>query len=275
MDSGIHFISGLPRSGSTLLAAILRQNPRFHAAMTSPVGGMYMALEGAMSRRNEAAVFIDDEQRRDVLKGLFSNYYQRIQQEKLVFDTNRAWCTKLPALSQLFPGARVLCCVRDVSWIMDSIERLVRKNAFQLSGMFGFEPGNTVFTRVNRIAMSDGMVGYALDALKEAFYGDQADRLVLIEYEALARAPASTIEHLYRILGEAPYQHDFEHIEYSADHFDLGLGTPGLHVVRPKAELIERRTVLPPDLFNRFLGDAFWRTPEAAQRRVPVIRMDP
>jgi len=34
-----HFISGLPRSGSTLLAALLRQNPRFHAAMTIPVRG--------------------------------------------------------------------------------------------------------------------------------------------------------------------------------------------------------------------------------------------
>jgi hypothetical protein len=30
MQDGTHFISGLPRSGSTLLAAILRQNPRFH-----------------------------------------------------------------------------------------------------------------------------------------------------------------------------------------------------------------------------------------------------
>ena len=47
MQNGIHFISGLPRSGSTLLVAILRQNPRFHAGMTSPVGAMYMALEGA------------------------------------------------------------------------------------------------------------------------------------------------------------------------------------------------------------------------------------
>ena len=37
MQHGIHFISGLPRSGSTLLAGILRQNPRFHAGMTSPV----------------------------------------------------------------------------------------------------------------------------------------------------------------------------------------------------------------------------------------------
>jgi hypothetical protein len=56
MQNGIHFISGLPRSGSTLLAAILRQNPRFHAAMTSPVGSLYTALEAAMSRRNETAV---------------------------------------------------------------------------------------------------------------------------------------------------------------------------------------------------------------------------
>ena len=31
-----HFISGLPRSGSTLLSAILLQNPRFHAGMSSP-----------------------------------------------------------------------------------------------------------------------------------------------------------------------------------------------------------------------------------------------
>jgi sulfotransferase len=73
MDNGVHFISGLPRSGSTLLAAILRQNPRFHAGMTSPVGAMYMALEGTMSRRNETAVFIEEAQRRSVLKGLFAN----------------------------------------------------------------------------------------------------------------------------------------------------------------------------------------------------------
>jgi len=53
MDNGIHFISGLPRSGSTLLAGILWQNPRFHAGMTGPAGSMYMAPEAAMSRRNE------------------------------------------------------------------------------------------------------------------------------------------------------------------------------------------------------------------------------
>jgi sulfotransferase len=274
MQNGIHFISGLPRSGSTLLAGILRQNPRFHASMTGPVGAMYLALEGAMSRRNEGAVFIEEAQRRDVLKGLFASYYRTIEKEKVVFDTNRIWCTKLPALTQLFPKARVVCCVRDVSWIMDSFERLVRKNAFELSGIFGFEPGSTVYTRVNRIAMSDGIVGYALDALKEGFFGEQATRLILVEYEALARAPRPTLQHLYTLLDEPPFDHDFENVEYQADEFDLALGTPGLHTVRRKVEWIERQSVLPPELFRRFVNDMFWRLPEANIRQVPIIRYE-
>lgn len=274
MQGGIHFISGLPRSGSTLLAAILRQNPRFHAGMTSPVGALYMALEGALSRRNEAAVFIEDEQRRDVLRGLFGSYYRTLSTEKLIFDTNRAWCAKLPALAQLFPAARLICCVRAVPWVMDSVERLVRRNAFELSGMFGYEPGGTVFTRVNRLAGSDGMVGFALDALKEAFYGEQAGRLILVEYQALTRAPAETMRLLYEMLGEPLFAHDFGSVDYEADAFDLALGTPGLHRVRRKVEWIERDTVLPPELFARFLNDSFWHVAENNIRNVPVIRYE-
>jgi sulfotransferase len=73
----------LPRSGSTLLAAILRQNPRFHAGMSSPVASLFMALQGAMSRRNEAAVFIDEVQKRELLKGIFASYYHAITPENV------------------------------------------------------------------------------------------------------------------------------------------------------------------------------------------------
>jgi sulfotransferase len=272
MDHGIHFLSGLPRSGSTLLAGILRQNPRFHAGMTSPVGSMYMALETAMSRRNETAVFIGDAQRRAVLKGLFSNYYETIHPTHLVFDTNRAWCTRLPAIVQLFPAARVICCVRSVGWIMDSVERLVRRNAFELSGMFGFEAGGTVYTRVNRLASGEGLVGYALDALREAFFGEQAQRLILVEYQALTRAPGDTMRHLYAMLDEPYFPHDFENVEYQADDFDNALGARGLHTVRRRVEWVERQAVLPPALFDRFSEDMFWRVPGANIRNVPVIQ---
>ena len=259
MQSKIHFISGLPRSGSTLLAGILLQNPRFHAGMTSPVGSMYRALEESMSRKNEAAVFISDQQRQSILRGLFSSYYGEIAPKEVIFDTNRIWCTKLPALSRLFPDARIICCVRSISWIIDSIEKLARQNAFELSGLFGFDASSTVYSRVNSIAKSSGLVGYALDALREAYYGAEAGRIMLLEYDDLCRDPEASMARLYDFIGQPLFKHDFDNVEYEADNFDLQLGAKGLHTIRRKVEWIERSTILPPDLFNRFQNDAFWR----------------
>lgn len=272
MRHGIHFISGLPRSGSTLFSAILRQNPRFHAMMTSPVGGIYMAMLNAVSRKNEAAVFIDQDQKRELLTGVFRNYYHAIGEEKVVFDTNRVWCSKMPALTQLFPQAKVICCVRHIPWIMDSIERLERRNAFDLSGIFGYDAGSTVYTRVGRLAGSDGMVGYALDCLREAFYGGYGDRMIVVTYEALTRDPAGTMEIVYDFLGETPFAHDFDNVEYSADEFDESLGSPGLHTVRRKVEFIDRPSVLPPELFARYENDCFWMNDELNIHGVPIIR---
>lgn len=269
MRNGIHFISGLPRSGSTLLAGILRQNPRFHAMMTSPVGSIYMAMQVAVSRKNEGAVFITPAQRAALLRGVFDSYYQEIGSEKLVFDTNRIWCTKMASLADHFPDAKVICCVRHISWIMDSIERLIRRNRHELSGLFGFEAGGTVYTRVNRLALNDGLVGYALDALREACFGEHAGRLLLVEYEALTRAPARTMEEIYNFIGQAPFAHDFDNVEYTADDFDMAIGAPGLHTVDRKVAFTPRATILPPELFRRFEGDAFWADPQA----VPQLRV--
>lgn len=253
----IHFISGLPRSGSTLLAAILRQNPRFHAGMTSPVGGIFLRMLEAVSRKNEAATFITEFQKHDLCKGVFENYYQDNEAD-VIFDTARLWCSKMPAIASLFPEAKVICCVRDVRWIMDSVERLYRSNTFDLSGLFGFEAGGTVFSRIGTIATSQGMVGFALDALKEAVFGAHNDRLILVGYEALARYPGPTLAAVYDFLGEELFTHDFDHVEYEAMDFDLALGAPGLHTVRGKVEFQPRQTILPPELFERFTNDSFW-----------------
>ncbi len=161
--------------------------------MTSPVGALYMALETAMSRRNEASVFLDADQRRALLRGVFAGYYHAADPATVLFDTNRLWCARLSALAELFPQARVICCVREVPWIVDSIERQAQRNPFELSGLFGYEAGSTVYTRVARVAGSDGMVGYALDALREACFGAHAERLILLDYEALARAPGAVM----------------------------------------------------------------------------------
>lgn len=265
-----HFLSGLPRSGSTLLSAILRQNPRFHSGMSGPLAGMFSAMLGEMSGKNEFSVFITDAQRQRVLRGLFENFYAEMSSE-VIFDTNRFWCTKLPAIKALFPDSKVIACVRELPWIIDSIERLVRKNAFQPSSIFNYLPGGTVYTRANGLASSDGMVGFAYDALKEAFYGEDTDRLMLVQYETLTTEPVKVLNAAYDFLGEPAFTHDFDRVDFDATAFDDKAGTPGLHTVRPQVKAIPRKTLLPPDLFRRFANDAFWKDPENNPNRIRIV----
>lgn len=271
MQSAIHFISGLPRSGSTLLSAILRQNPRFRAGMTGPVGSMIEALLRNMSMSNELAIFITDAQREALLRSVFSTFYGDVPAKGVVFDTNRMWCTKLPLLTTLFPKMRMICCVRDVPWIFDSIERLVRNNKFQPSGIFNFEPSGTVYSRAEGLGAANGLVGYSWNALHEACCGEHADRLLLLTYETLTSKPREAMAAVYDFIGEKPFAHDFDNIEFDASEFDRRLGTPGLHTVGRRVTNEARKTILPPALFRKFEAEIFWRDPARNPNNVRVV----
>jgi sulfotransferase len=257
-DRTYHFISGLPRSGSTLLSAILRQNPRFHAGISSPVASLAGGVLGQVSAGSELATLVDPQQRRALLRGLFDAYYSTNPSE-VVFDTNRLWCGKLPLLRDLFPGAKVIACVRNVAWVMDSIERLYRANPYENTRLFNHAGGRgSVYTRLEGLIQHDQMVGSAWAALREAYYGEQAESLLVVDYDLLSRAPQQVIPLIYDFIGEPAFAHDFEHIEYDAVDFDLQLGVPGLHRVRAKVEFQARRTILPPDLFEKYSKLSFW-----------------
>jgi len=261
MARSVHFISGLPRSGSTLLSAILRQNPRLHADMTSPVAGLMDAVLGRVSAGSELAPLVGTEQRKRLLRALFDAYYADLAQDvEAVIDTNRAWTGRLPALVELFPDARIICCVRSVAWIMDSLERRVRENAFEHTRLFNTPAErNSVYSRVDTLAQRDRLVGAAWSNLKEAMYSEHADRLLVVEYDYLVQRPKQVLDLIYQFLREPGFDHDFDNVAYDAPAFDAQLGVEGLHSVRPRVEPEPRRTILPPDLFEKYAHESFWR----------------
>ncbi|WP_230533013.1 sulfotransferase family protein [Microvirga roseola] len=259
-SSRYHFISGLPRSGSTLLSALLRQNPAFSAGISSPLGSLFQANRNAMGAWSETSVLMTDAHRGRILRSLFDAYYADQDDKRVIFDTNRSWCARLPALKRLFPDAKVICCVRSVAWIMDSVERLIRQNAFHESRLFNNDSErSTVYTRVDALSQHDRFVGYAWSALKEAVYGEHADSLLLVDFDLLTAAPDRVLNLIYDFIGEPAFEHDVNNVVFDAPDFDQNLGLPGLHRIRPKVSPIQRQTVLPPDLFARLDALSFWR----------------
>jgi sulfotransferase len=242
-----------------MLAAILRQNPRFHAGMSSPVANLFEGIIAQVSAGSELSSMVDGEQRARILKGLFHSYYSGINCD-VIFDTNRGWTTKLSALIQLFPDAKIICTVRDVAWIMDSLERQYRSNAFENTALWNSPAErSTVFTRVEALAGANRLVGHAWHALKEACYADYADRLLLLDYDLIVSRPKDVLGLIYQFLDEPEYDHDFDNVDYDAPVFDAQLGTAGLHKVHRKVEPRPRKTILPPDLYQKYSQLSFWR----------------
>lgn len=258
MPSKLHFISGLPRSGSTLLAGLLRQNPRFHAAMSSPVAGLLNGVLEQMGAGSESYPFFDEQKRKAICRAMVEAYYAD-KAHPIVFDTNRLWSARLHQLVELFGDFKMICCVRNPAWVMDSFEVIYRKNPFDYSRMFNAASRQTVYSRCESLINSAGAVGAAWTALKEAYYGEFSDRLLLVDYDLLTQYPARTLELIYRFIDEPLFAHDFENVDYAESEFDQNIGVKGLHSVKKKVEFKSRRSILPPDLFVKYQEMDFWQ----------------
>jgi len=240
------------------MGAILRQNPRFHAGMSSPVASLMEGLIGQVSAGTELSTMVNDEQRAALVRGLFDSYYKDFA-EPVIFDTNRAWTAQLPALMKLFPEAKLICTVRNVAWVMDSLEKQYRSNVFEHTRLFNTPAErSTVFTRLEALAGPNRLVGYAWHALQEAVWSEYADRIVIVDYDIFSQRPGEVIGLIYKFIDEELYDHDFEHVDYDAPEFDTQLGVKGLHKVHEKVESRPRKTILPPELFERYAKLSFW-----------------
>lgn len=259
MSKQFHFIAGLPRSGSTLFSAILRQNPDFHADISSPVMGLVEGVIAQTSAGTEMAPLVSNQKRLTITKGLFSSYYDDTD-KPYIFDTNRGWTSKLSLINALYPEAKVICLVRNVSWVLDSMERQIRKSPLENTKLFGnSQQRATVYSRIEAMAAQSGLVGFSWHALRDGCFSDFADKLLIVDYDLLVRKPEQVMNGVYKFLNLPTFKHNFENVQFDSPAFDQNLGIDGLHRVHKQVEPRERSTILPPEIFEKYSNMMFWR----------------
>lgn len=256
LEKQYYFISGLPRSGSTLLSSILQQNPRFHTSISDNLLSHFRS-QIECANAIPASEFNEDRLKR-ILSGTFNSYYEDIDKE-VIFNTNRLWTNLLPDLNALFPYTKVLCCVRDINRIIDSFERMHQKNPFKISTVYSKDVDMNVYTRSASLMADGGVVKLPYDSLKSAFTGQFSNTMMLIEYDILAKNPEGTMKAIYNFIGQPYFQHDFNNVETSYDEYDTQIKLKGLHTTQKVVQYKERAYVLPPDVLNQFSNMEVWR----------------
>jgi sulfotransferase len=253
----LHFISGLPRSGTTLLSTILNQNPRFSASISGPAARMVRAIVTEAQAQTGYRTQCPEAKRRKLIRTLLHTYYE--DSNEVAFDTNRGWTLMTPLLRDVFPESKMICCVRDVPWILDSFEQLLRKNPYSVSSLFSSEEAADVYSRANALLRADRTIGFALNGLKQAAFGGEQEMILFVNYDDLCRSPQAVLQDIYSFLNEPYFQHDFNDLEASYDEFDQDLNLKGMHTVRKKLEAQVRDPILPPDLWHQAEALSFWK----------------
>ncbi len=240
----IHFVAGLPRSGSTLLMNILGQNPRFHVTPTSGILDMLIQVRNAWDRNdaNRARDRAENERlKRNVLRAMLQGYFADVEQP-VCFDKNRYWLEYMEMAAELVGGAdrlRVLVTVRDLRDVLASFEKLYRKTS--ALGQVPLEAANvlkckTALGRFELFIDDAQPVGRAFNAVRDALTRGWRDHMHFIDYVDLTNRPAEVMKGIYDFLGEPPFEHDFEHVEQITFEDDYAYGFKDLHKIRTRVE---------------------------------------
>ena len=255
-----HFISGLPRAGSTLTAAILRQNPRFHAGMSSPVASLFDGVIAQVSAGTELSTMVNEAQRGRILRGLFDSYYADLDQP-VIFDTNRAWTAQAAGADAAVPR-RQGDLLRARRRLGDGLARA----AVPQQRVRAHRGCSTI--RPSAPPSTPGSRRWRMPTAWSASPGTRCARPATRNSPSACccsnttcspARPGDVFKLIYEFLGEAPFEHDFTKVEYDAPEFDAQLGMDGLHRVRAQVKPQSRKTILPPDLFKRYAQLSFWR----------------
>lgn len=254
-----YFISGLPRSGSTLLSSILKQNPKIYADISSPVEALCTTTIDLLTGCESNSI-VDEERRTVLLQHVFEGFYSHIE-KPIVIDTSRAWTKKTTLLKTLFPNTKILCCVRDIVDILNSFEVIFKKNPLYANTLIKEDLRHHVFSRCDAMMNNkEGIITTNWLNLQEGYYAN-SEMIYFVEYEKLCKDSENTIKEIYKFLNEPYYSHDFENLEYSNELFDNVCNLKDLHTVRKKVEYKPPKMILPPELIEKYstMNMEFWK----------------
>lgn len=238
------FLSGLPRSGSTLLGSILSQHPEIHVTPTSPLSDLLCLMDESFSRLDVQYTYDKPNIVKNTYTSVLSNFYNHIDKPYII-DKHRAWPKNVPPLKLfLNSNPKIIATNRRISEVLSSYILLIQKNN---SNNFVDQHLKSVGKEIN----TDNRVeclwrNYVSDPYQSLVVGLRhfRENIHLVDYNQLVRDPEEELEKIYTFLEIPSHQHNLESIlNTCAEEKDHAWGLENLHVIRSKLQ----RTSPPPE----------------------------
>ena len=255
----IVFLSGLPRTGSTLLTSILSQDPDTHVDGSSPLARILfgvnrtctaLAHEGLV--RTRRTNFTDE-----LLREIPKMFYKDVS-EHVIVEKDRAWGhDPLDLIKYVSSEPRVVILLRPITEIVESFVHVKRVNGDLLPEKGLLQRGIDPF----------------MDAIDNTAYAlaNVSERYLFGTYDQLISNPQSFLDQVCDFWRIRKWQWNFEDITNPKPEDDAAFRTEGLHDVRPKLGKRDYEVKVSKNLmeFAKKLDKALWHDYEQAKELRP------
>lgn len=222
-------LSGLPRTGSTLLSAILHQNPHIHAEGNSAVCQLMWDMLQSCEQNCVEQLLANN--RFDTAYHLINQipdvYYQNTSRT-IVVDKCRSWT--LAANQDLLrrfvtDTPKTIVLTRPIDEIVTSFALLYKRN--------GKKFDENVLLREDTEPLMRSLRG--VEWAKQVNRGE----FLFVEYQDLVDNTPTVLDDIYRFIGVERYEHDLTNIINTMPENDSVYGLIGMHDIRPTIGLKE------------------------------------
>lgn len=253
----IFFLSGLPRSGSTLLGSILAQNPAFHVTPTSPLLDLLCYTNESFNKLDEKYTYDSKIISSNVYKGIVKSFYENIKNDYII-DKHRGHPRNVTSLKMFVsPEPKIICTVRPIAEVICSYIKLIMKNNDQKNfvdeTLMRKNLGLSVENRAKCL-----WEDYVSDPYNSMVYGlrNYKKNLLMVEYDEIINCPDKVLDLIYDFLGLEKYNyHKFKDIKNScAEEKDAAWGLNNLHNIRPD---LEKQSTPPEMILGSFLTNYY------------------
>jgi len=218
-------LSGLPRTGSTLLSAILDQNPEIHAEGNSAVCQLMWDMQQSCATNSAEQLQANHRQEtQDNLVRAIPAIYYKDANATHIFDKCRSWT--LPDNMAMLKryvrdDPKVIVLTRPIDEIAESFVKLRERNNWQGDLSTGLlDPGSEPIMR-------------SLAGVQWAQANNHGEFL-FIEYADLIKSTSKVVQSIYNFCGIEPYAHDFTNVINNHPEDDSVYGLIGQHDIRSK-----------------------------------------
>jgi sulfotransferase len=267
MEKTVHFLGGLPRSGNTLLSALLNQNPRIYSTPLSPLPTLMWDYVNSCNPMEQINRNKENEKRAlKVLSSFHENFYKDVD-EPIIINREKDWGTpsNLDLIKRFItPTPKIIVTVRDILEIIASFVSMdadYLKNNTINSNAFINNYRSPQDSIVEYLMRPNGEIDKSLLAISSAFYPENKGIFHIVEYNDLVLKPEETMSGIYKFLGLNDYKHDFNKIKKVESDNDMAVGLPkNLHDIRKSISRSSTSTdILSDYIKHKYSNMEFWR----------------